>query len=176
MAISTNSSFVKLGKLIFWNLERNPTPNSCLLFAKAPLLGFWVAIIPKFGCILYFFKIFPEHSTLKILLSKACWIHSRTSLGAKLISSKRILCPLVYALKNWPSSTLSPEAELLSPVNFTRRSSIFVSALKLNLNKESSSSESLFNIFVIYSQAIKVVLVLEVPVGPSNKTGIPLKI
>ena len=56
-AISTNSSFVKLGKFIFWNLERNPTPNSCLLFAKAPLLGFWVAIIPKFGCILYFWNI-----------------------------------------------------------------------------------------------------------------------
>ena len=94
-AISINSSFVKLGKLIFWNLERNPTPNSCLLLAKAPLLGFCVAIIPKFGCILYGFKIFPEHSTLKTLLSRACCMHSRTSLGAKLISSNKILWPLV---------------------------------------------------------------------------------
>ena len=78
-------------------------------------------------------------------------------------------------MKNWPSSTLSPEAELLSPVNLTNKSSIFVSALKLNLNNESSSSD-LFNILVIYSQAIKVVLVFDVPVGPSNKTGIPFKI
>ena len=103
-------------------------------------------------------------------------MHSRTSLGARLISSKRILCPLVYALKNCPSSTLSPEAELLSPVNLTSKSSIFVSALKLNLNKESSYFESLFNICVIYSHAINVVLVFDVPVGPSNKTGIPLSI
>ena len=76
-------------------------------------------------------------------------MHSKTSLGAKLISSNNILCPFVYALKNCPSSTLRPEAELLSPVNFTNKSSIFVSALKLNLNNESSYSDSLFNISVI---------------------------
>jgi hypothetical protein len=42
-------------------------------------------------------------------------VHSSTSLGAKLISSKSILCPLVYALKNCLSSILSPDAEVLSP-------------------------------------------------------------
>ena len=103
-------------------------------------------------------------------------MHSSTSLGARFISSNKILWPFVYALKNCPSSTFNPEAELLSPVNLTNKSSIFVSALRLNLSNESSNFEFLFNIFVIYSHAINVVLVLDVPVGPSNKTGIPLKI
>ena len=101
---------------------------------------------------------------------------SRTSLGAKLIPSNSILCPFVYALKNFPSSILTPEAELLSIENLVNKSSILVSALKLNLNNESSYSESLFNIDVIYSHVIKAVLVFAVPVGPSIKTGIPFKI
>jgi hypothetical protein len=40
LAIFVNSLFEKFGKLIFWNLDKKPSPRSCLLFAKAPLFGF----------------------------------------------------------------------------------------------------------------------------------------
>ena len=86
IACVSNKHYVTLNKLInyyFPNMfdivlgdgmgyERKPNPNSCLLFAKAPLFGFCVAIIPKFLFILYFFKTLPDDSTLKILLSNAC--------------------------------------------------------------------------------------------------------
>lgn len=93
---------------------------------------------------------FAGISTLKTLSSRGCRILSRTSFLAKLILSNNILCPFVYALKNFPSSTLMPEAEKLFWLNLTNKSSILVSALKLNLNNESLYFESLFNIDVIY--------------------------
>lgn len=74
-AIFCISSFVISGKYIFWNLDKNSGPNSCLFPAKAPLLGFCVATKAKFGCLLNFKRHLPFVSTLKKPLSKDCCIH-----------------------------------------------------------------------------------------------------
>ena len=135
-----SSSSVNPGKTILWNLDKIPSGKSFLIPAKAPLFGFWVATKAKLSFILIVTKPFPVISELNILLSKACCIHWSTDGCARFISSNNKILPSRYAFKNGPSSILNFAKEFWSPTYLEIKSSIFVSWLKLNLRRLSSSS------------------------------------
>ena len=161
MAISYNSSFWKLSKLITWNLERNFFPNSCLLFANKPLFGFWVAIKLKPLPIGISFQGIPGISQLILWLSKHSSKACNTWFDARLISSNNNVYPFLKASINAPSWKSIPEKESGSPTYLPNKSDVFVSELRLNL----------LNLSPISSHNISTDFVLAVPVGPSNKTG-----
>ena len=121
----------------------------------------------------------PDISIFISPLSKASSIHCRTSSEAKFISSNIKGIPFLKAFIKGPSTISKPDKEFLSPINFCIKSFIFTSALKLNLIKLSSSLLiELFSFFFlkIYLQIISELNVLDVPVSPSKRTGIPFEI
>lgn len=89
-------------------------------------------------------------------------MHCNTDLEAKLISSRIKHFPFLKASTNGPSSNFIPAHDSLFPIYFPNKSDIVVSELKLNLILGICKE----------SQIISEHNVFDVPVGPSNKTGI----
>ena len=168
IAILYNSSSVNSGNVMTWNLDINFFPKFWILFASNPLFGFWVAIKAKSGCFLIIVKGNPGTSILIISESKTPSMHSKTAWFPKFISSKRKGCPYLNALKKWPSWEDIPAKEFLSLTIFPKRSDGTVYDEILNFIRG----------FLVLAtrQANSVEKVLEVPDGPSNKTGTPFEI
>ena len=97
-------------------------------------------------------------------VSNAVSIHCKTDFCPKFTSSNNKTYPFSKASVNGPGTNLKllQESSLHEP-NLPIKSSIVVSLLKLNL----------INFFCKSLHSICIVLVFDVPVGPSSKTGIP---
>ena len=111
-------------------MDKKDSPKFCLLLAKEPLLGFWVAIKQK--PLPFFTGSKGKPGILSITpVSKAASILCKTSGDDKFISSNNITFPSLKAFLNAPSWGEIPAKESLSPTYFPNKSAGFTSELIL---------------------------------------------